>query len=413
MLSEFRYKLRTQPLFCTVYVLGTALSVASVMILVIFLHIRLAPVYPEVNRLDTYFLDDAVCLEPDNNEKLSGGLSTAFVDSLRNMLGSDAVVSVSHPQFYYESYEYYTASIEHPDIPFGIVPRFTDTDFFRIYEFEFLEGAPFTEADLLSGLRRAVITDRLARRVFGSDSEIVGREMQVNRTRFTVAGVVREASALCKASFAQIYMPFTSMTEGGLVKECCVGNNLLTILTPDRSRLEAAVAELVRRHDSATADGHRLWLRSGITSPVTSLAIPMFVLLIAMFLVVPSLNLSGLIAGDMDARLAEMGIRKTFGARRGRLLCRILLDNVALSTVGGVLGLGLAWLGINSWAWRFTSSHRLPGVDVTVNPDMLFSFSIFAAAFLFCMLVNVISSVVPAWWSLRKPTVLSLNENKH
>ena len=82
MFAEFRHKLKTQRLFCTVYVLGTALSVASVMLLVIFLHIRLSPVYPEVNRPDTYILDDAVWLEEDHNENESGCLTmpspTAF-----------------------------------------------------------------------------------------------------------------------------------------------------------------------------------------------------------------------------------------------------------------------------------------------------------------------------------------------
>ncbi|MDE5972051.1 MAG: ABC transporter permease [Muribaculaceae bacterium] len=412
MFAEFRHKLKTQRLFCTVYVLGTALSVASVMLLVIFLHIRLSPVYPEVNRPDTYILDDAVWLEEDHNENESGCLTNAFTDSLRAMLGPDAIISSTHPEFYYENYEYFTADIDRPDFPIQIVTRFTDTDFFRIYEFEFLEGAPFTEADLSSGLRRAVITDRLARRLFGTDSGVVGREFPLNRATFTVAGVVREGSVLCKASFAQVYMPFTSMFESRKKVECCVGNNCLTILTHDRGKLEAAVDELVRRHDSAVSDGHRLWLRSGITTGVTHLVMPLFALLIALFLVVPSLNLSGLIAGDMDTRLAEMGIRKTFGARRGRLLRRIILDNVALSTIGGFIGLALAWVGMSSWAWRFTSSNRLPSVDVTVNPDMLFSFGIFAAAFLFCLLVNVASSLIPAWWSLRKPAVMALNENK-
>lgn len=412
MLAEFRYKLKTQRLFCTVYVLGTALSVASVMLLVIFLHIRLSPVYPEVNRSDTYFLDYAVWLEENHNEYESGGLTNAFTDSLRSMLGPDAIVSTTHSEYHYENYEYFTSAIDRPDLPIQIMPRFTDTDFFRIYEFEFLEGAPFTEADLGSGLRRAVITDRLARRLFGADSGVVGREFHLNRHAFTVAGVVREGSVLCKASFAQVYLPFTCLPESSRYEECCVGNNYLTILTTDRARLEAAVNELVRRHDSAATDGHTLWLPSGVVTGTSRLNVPIFYVLISLFLVVPSLNLSGLIAGDMDARLAEMGIRKTFGARRGRLLRRIIVDNVALSTIGGLIGLVLAWVGMNSWAWRFTSSYRLPSVDVTVNPDMLFSFGIFAAAFLFCLLVNVASSLIPAWWSLRKPAVRALNENK-
>ena len=36
------------------------------------------------------------------------------------------------------------------------------------------------------------------------------------------------------------------------------------------------------------------------------------------------MNLSGMIAGRMEARLAEMGIRKSFGATRRRLLSQVL-----------------------------------------------------------------------------------------
>ena len=413
MFSEFRHKLRTQRFYCTVYILGTALSVASVMLLVIFIHIRLSPIYPEVNRSNTYYIDRAVRIESDGSVNESGCVPAAFTDSIRRALGPDAKISVSYLDYFYASVQNFTTYAGRPDTPVQIMPRFTDPDFFRIYEFEFLEGGPFSAADLESGLRHAVITDRLARRVFGSATGVGGRDIPINHTTFKVVGVVREASVLCEDSFAQIYMPYTSMPQQDWSRlGCCLGKDALTIVTNDRDKLESVVNELVRRHNSSVTDGHIMRLVAGVTPHANSNKIGLFIALIVLFLVVPSLNLSGLIAGDMDARLPEMGIRKAFGARRGRLLRRIIVDNIALSTIGGFTGLILAWIGMSSWAWRFSSSHRLPSVDVTVNPDMLFSFGIFAAAFLFCMLVNVASSFIPAWWSLRKPAVKALNENK-
>ena len=41
--------------------------------------------------------------------------------------------------------------------------------------------------------------------------------------------------------------------------------------------------------------------------------------MLLVLLLVPALNLSGMIASRMESRLAEMGVRKSFGAGRGKL----------------------------------------------------------------------------------------------
>lgn len=58
--------------------------------------------------------------------------------------------------------------------------KLTDPAFFKIYSFQFLEGSPFTASDLASGISTAVITDDLARRLFGTTEEVVGRSFSLN-----------------------------------------------------------------------------------------------------------------------------------------------------------------------------------------------------------------------------------------
>ena len=58
-----------------------------------------------------------------------------------------------------------------------------------------------------------------------------------------------------------------------------------------------------------------------------------------LLLLVPALNLSGMIASRMEWRLPEMGVRKAFGATRGRLFAQIIWENLLLTVLGGVLGL--------------------------------------------------------------------------
>lgn len=52
------------------------------------------------------------------------------------------------------------------------------------------------------------------------------------------------------------------------------------------------------------------------------------------------------------------------------------------------------------------------GVDVKVSGEMLFAPLVFAAALLLCVVLNMLSALVPAWHSLRHPIVNSLNEKR-
>ena len=87
--------------------------------------------------------------------------------------------------------------------------KLTDPAFFKIYSFQFLEGSPFTASDLASGISTAVVTDDLARRLFGTTEEVVGRSFSLNYIDYRVCGVVRSASYLTSKSYAQLYVPYT------------------------------------------------------------------------------------------------------------------------------------------------------------------------------------------------------------
>lgn len=120
----------------------------------------------------------------------------------------------------------------------------------------------------------------------------------------------------------------------------------------------------------------------------------------------------------MDSRLAEMGVRKSFGAGRKALLSQVMWENLLLTLLGGALGLLLAWLALYiGREWVFTVFERWPdtvpeGVDVYVSGEMLFAPLVFLAALVLCVLLNLLSALIPAWHSLRKPIVNSLNEKR-
>lgn len=143
-----------------------------------------------------------------------------------------------------------------------------------------------------------------------------------------------------------------------------------------------------------------------------------FLLVLLVLLLVPALNLSGMISSRMEGRLAEMGVRKSFGAGRKILLSQVMWENLLLTALGGALGLLLAWLALYTGReWIFTVLDSWPGmvpegVDVRVSGEMLFAPLVFLAALVLCVVLNLLSALIPAWYSLRKPIVNSLNEKR-
>lgn len=139
---------------------------------------------------------------------------------------------------------------------------------------------------------------------------------------------------------------------------------------------------------------------------------------ILVLLVVPSLNLNGLIASRMESRLPEMGVRKSFGASRSALLSQVMWENFFLTLVGGVLGLLVAWIMLYvGREWIFMLFDYWPmdipeGANLYVSSEMLFAPVVFFIAFLLCLVLNLLSALWPAWMSLRKPIVYSLYEKR-
>ena len=427
--------LRQNKLFSTLYVVGTGLAIAMTMIMAIIYYVKMAPVYPEVNRLNTLYLTASRFEKgPKGDQRVvQCGVSHQALQDWFYPLKNARVVSASLEDGM--SYDSYIQPADRSG-DFPVSPLLTDPAFFRIYAFRFLEGTPFTDADLASGIRMAVITEELSRRLFGTAEGVVGRTFSMNYADYRVCGVVRSASYLTRKSYAQLYVPYSVNPGYRDAKYGCayMGSFKLRFLVADRSKGEALreeIKEIARKHNLANPDD---WQVNFWEQPITHVRSVFqaivneefdswavwrrFLLIWLVLLLVPALNLGGMIAGRMEQRLPEVGVRKSFGAGRKRLLSQVMWENLLLTLLGGALGLVLAWLAIYVGRdWVFTLFDRWPdivpqGVEVRVAGEMLFAPLVFLAALLLCVVLNLLSALIPAWHSLRNPIVNSLNEKR-
>ena len=311
--------------------------------------------------------------------------------------------------------------------------KYTDPAFFRIFQFSFLAGKPFSQADFESGIMNAVVGEDLARRLFGT-TEVVGKTFSLNYTDCRIVGVVKDASFLTRDSFAQLYLPYT--TVAGYDKDSKSDAGMLGPYTvyfkvkddAMGAALEAAMHEMVRKYNTSQEENKlvlsgpdvywkSVYRRGNVPLDWWEL-IRLWGGLVLIFLLVPALNLCAMISTRMENRLPEMGICKAFGADRGRLLRQILIENLILTCLGGLLGLCWVWtILIAGRNWVFTLFERYgnsapEGVDTIVSFDMLFSPWIFCAGFIVCLLLNLFSALWPAWKALGKDIVYSLNQKK-
>lgn len=81
----------------------------------------------------------------------------------------------------------------------GVERRLTDANFWRVFDFTFIAGAPYTTDDVDAAMPLAVITESVARSLFGS-TDVAGREFSIDYKPMRVCGVVRDVTPLAFAA---------------------------------------------------------------------------------------------------------------------------------------------------------------------------------------------------------------------
>lgn len=421
--------LKQNKLFSVLYIAGTGLAIAMTMVVFVAHYIKVAPIYPETNRAETWVLKSVTVQRVKTHGSSSWKSSYRLVrDWWYSMQEAEHVSAV------YDSWE--LDDYIQPDnlsSELHVKVKYTDPAFFHIFQFSFVDGKPFSQADFDSGMINAVMGEDLAHRLFGT-TDVVGKTFSLNYTDCRIVGVVKDASFLTGDSFAQLYLPYTTVVgydKGSKSDLGMIGPYSVYFKVKNDAQgvaLEKAMHEMARKYNVSQEDNMLVLLGPDIywksvyrhgNAPLDWWELMrLWGGLVLIFLLVPALNLCGMISTRMENRLPEMGICKAFGAARGRLLRQVLAENLILTCLGGLLGLCLAWTVLAAGRnWVFTLFERYgdsapEGVDTVVSSDMLFSPWIFCAGFIICLLLNLLSALWPAWKALGKNIVYSLNQKK-
>lgn len=402
--------MRQQPVVSAVSVAGTALAIFLIMIVVMMQEVQVAPFAPESNR-DRWLVQRCGSITntqwgPDDSSNGALGFNTIKA-VFYEMKTPEAVTAFQvDPEI---------VSVSLPNQPaFGTEALGVDNGFWNVMDFTFIEGKPFTKADFDSAITVAVISESTAKKLFGT-TDAVGRTFSINHADYRVCGVVRDVTNLAKLAYANIWIPFTT-TNVAKTSWCgYMGSLSAVILAKDPSDFPAIREEYERLFaklgDEAKVDGWKFILRERPYTQEVHAATPWAnegpdmesarrsrLIVYLILLIVPAVNLSSMTHSRLQRRREEIGVRRAFGATRTSIISDIFVENLIITVIAGLIGLILSVIFALVWGGGiFMPGYGSASLGSTgLSLGVLFHWSTFGWAILFCFLLNLLSAGLPS-----------------
>lgn len=222
---------------------------------------------------------------------------------------------------------------------------------------------------------------------FGADPSLVGRNVTLDETPYTVIGVMPRNFRYPETAEFWVPLAFTP-AERSVRGEHHYG--VVARLKPgvDIHSAQSEMDTISHRLEQLYPVDDKGW--GAITVPlkedlVGDVRPALLVLLgsVVFVLLIACVNVANLMLAKILDRRKEIAIRNALGASRARILQQVLSESVVLSLIGGILGAALAYLGVHAIVTYL--SDRLPrAADITVDWRVL----------VFTLLISVIAGVL-------------------
>lgn len=319
------------------------------------------------------------------------------VDDIQALLEGVPTIEAISPEvrrFYPINFEYRTRSYNVA----GVYQAFQ-----RIRHMDMETGRFLSDDDVMQRRRVVVIGSDVKKQLF-SGLPALGRDIKINGIRFTVVGVLQKKTQITNYSAPDdvtALIPFTTMatmTNARYLDNIVV----LPVNNQFRTRIIADLrAALGREHRFNVRDERAVTIldwnqfRSLVTNLSTGLQILLLVIG-ALTLSIGAVGVLNIMLVSVTERIREIGVLKAIGARSKDILGQILVEGLALTIGGGVLGCLVAALAV-----RIIGSLPLLGPlfeDTSGQSDIHLSISLSAllVSSLVLVVVGMAASMLPA-----------------
>jgi predicted permease len=258
----------------------------------------------------------------------------------------------------------------------------------------------------------AVFTHRLWRRRFGADPRIVGQQVSLNGSAYTVIGILPPGFYFPFRD-AELAVPLSIENDPRRTDR---GAGFLRVvarlrpgvsLTTAKTNLDTIGARL--RHDYPDTNAKKLGVNLyPLDREMVGDARPLLLTLlgaVSLLLFVACANIANLLFGSLAARRREFAVRAALGATRLRVAAQLSSEIAVLVVIGGVAGIavGRGMARVLVW-WGGSTLPRLDDIGLTPR-IVLFAVTSTACAAFLC-------GVLPAWLSSAAPATTLAEESR-
>jgi len=286
----------------------------------------------------------------------------------------------------------------------GVTPNF-----FQVAQLPMVLGSGFLNSQEKTPV--VVLSERLWKRRFNSDEDMVGKTVILSGHPFTVMGVAPAAfHSVEQILNAEFWVPLgmTPQLAASVPPHDSREYHWLSVIGRvrpgvDRKGVAAELGTIANRlaiSHPATDKGNRFVFEQAGTLPpfarnMALLFLSALTIVVLLLLAIAGFNVANLLYAQALNRQREFAVRLALGATRGRLLRLLLLESLLLGLGGGAVGVLLSL-----WSTAALSSLRLPvpvPLDLRVNIDG----RTLAYTFLISVLCGLLLGLAPAWAASR------------
>jgi putative ABC transport system permease protein len=265
-----------------------------------------------------------------------------------------------------------------------------ELDFFAARNWKVDAGDLFTEEDLRSRNRVAVLGRTTAKDLFGAADRALGEQVRIGTVYFTVIGLLEAKGAGMRGEDQDnvIMVPLdTAMTRLSNTRN--LNSIVMSVISKEYMDAAQKEAELILREarklpEAAASDfdvmnqANMIDMASATTKTLTTL----LAAIAGVSLLVGGIGIMNIMLVSVTERTREIGIRMAVGGRKRDILLQFLTESVILSLMGGFIGIGMA----------FGSCRLLEAMNIPtwINPLVVIIAAGFAA------LVGIVFGYYPA-----------------
>jgi len=286
----------------------------------------------------------------------------------------------------------FTGNLTSSDRPEKIQGEKVTWDYFPTLGVAPIHGRNFTAEEDRPGAQPVILlSERLWRRRFGGDLQIIGQSIPINSQSVTVIGVMPNDTRPNVEFWAPLAISYQNADRGmhniQVVARLAAG----VTRTQAQTEMSAIAARLATQYpEFNTGWGVTLVRYQDLVILNIRQALMILLAAVGVVLLIACANVANLLLARSAARSSEIAIRLALGASRGRLIRQMLTESVLISLIGGAIGVAIA-----VWLTRGLIALNPQGIpragEIGVDGRVL------AFALLGSALSGIIFGLIPAW----------------